>query len=155
MCLQGGAGAGEAGAGGSGAVEEDIDAILERAEVVDGHEYQQQQEGEEGGSGTTAAAGGADAGGGVAGAMGAGATTAGDLLTSFNVATFKNEEDDATFWSRLIPATTRPNEEPEVGHGGREALSCRKRRGGLQGVWRGWGRPAGGKSARHRPLPSP
>lgn len=32
----------------------------------------------------------------------------GDLLNSFNVATFKNEEDDVAFWNRLIPAQERP-----------------------------------------------
>lgn len=32
----------------------------------------------------------------------------GDLLNSFNVATFKNEEDDTAFWNRLIPAQERP-----------------------------------------------
>ena len=57
--------------------EEDIDAILERAEVVN----------------TTAVRDDGD-----------GAT---ELLSSFNVATFKNEEDDATFWSRLIPVHDR------------------------------------------------
>ncbi|GAX85223.1 hypothetical protein CEUSTIGMA_g12643.t1 [Chlamydomonas eustigma] len=78
--------------------EEDIDAILDRAEVVDNRpEYADQTA--EGGSGS--AAGGADAAGG----------PPSDLLTSFNVATFKNEEDDATFWSRLIPVTARPKEE--------------------------------------------
>jgi hypothetical protein len=56
--------------------EEDIDAILARAEVVDEHK---------GGPND-----GTDA-----------------LLSSFNVATFKNEEDDATFWNRLIPVNER------------------------------------------------
>jgi hypothetical protein len=28
-------------------------------------------------------------------------------LSAFNVATFKNDEDDATFWSRLIPEDMR------------------------------------------------
>ena len=37
-----------------------------------------------------------------------------ELLSSFNVATFKNEEDDAAFWSRLIPVADRP-EDKEVG----------------------------------------
>lgn len=35
----------------------------------------------------------------------------GELLSSFNVATFKNEEDDAAFWSRLIPVAERPPDE--------------------------------------------
>ena len=81
-------------------IEEDLDAILERAEVVgNASEYEQlqQQQGGDGAAATAAAAGGA-----------------GDLLTSFNVATFKNEEDDATFWSRLIPVVGRPKEEHEV-----------------------------------------
>ena len=30
-----------------------------------------------------------------------------ELLSAFNVATFKNDEDDATFWSRLIPEDQR------------------------------------------------
>lgn len=30
-----------------------------------------------------------------------------ELLSAFNVATFKNDEDDATFWSRLIPEEQR------------------------------------------------
>eukprot|EP00879_Flechtneria_rotunda_P012304 GHRR01012851.1.p1 GENE.GHRR01012851.1~~GHRR01012851.1.p1 ORF type:complete len:597 (+),score=210.52 GHRR01012851.1:462-2252(+) len=67
-------------------LEDDIDAILERAEVVD-----------------TRPAGA----GGEGGAEGAAA----DLLSSFNVATFKSDEDDATFWSRLIREADRP---PEV-----------------------------------------
>lgn len=79
-------------------VEEDLDAILERAEVVGSMEYQH-DEGEVG-----------------AGGCGGAAAVAGDLLTSFNVATFKNEEDDATFWSRLIPVVSRPKEEHEVCH---------------------------------------
>ncbi|KAL6759847.1 SNF2 family N-terminal domain-containing protein [Haematococcus lacustris] len=89
---------GGAGPGGSssapegaeeGARDEDIDAILERAEVVDCSQV--------GGEGLAA-------GSGAGGEGGAG----GDLLTSFNVATFKNEEDDAAFWSRLIPVAERP-----------------------------------------------
>ncbi|KAJ9527500.1 hypothetical protein QJQ45_025767 [Haematococcus lacustris] len=72
-----------------GARDEDIDAILERAEVVDCSQV--------GGEGLAA-------GSGAGGEGGAG----GDLLTSFNVATFKNEEDDAAFWSRLIPVAERP-----------------------------------------------
>ncbi|KIY92937.1 chromodomain-helicase-DNA-binding protein 1 [Monoraphidium neglectum] len=58
-------------------LEEDIDAILERAEVVEAREG----EGEEG--------------------------AAADLLGSFNVATFNTAEDDATFWERLIPPEER------------------------------------------------
>ncbi|CAL8472046.1 g11588 [Coccomyxa elongata] len=42
------------------------------------------------------------------------ADAGGDLLNAFNVATFKNEEDDAAFWNRLIPTKERaPSEEPE------------------------------------------
>eukprot|EP00955_Chlamydomonas_euryale_P108567 365860-Chlamydomonas_euryale.AAC.6 len=74
--------------------EEDIDAILERAEVVDAAEY---AAGGGGGSGT-------DGGGGEGGDSGAG----GQLLSSFNVATFKSDEDDAAFWNRLIPVDVRP-----------------------------------------------
>ena len=45
---------------------------------------------------------------------GAHADASGDLLNAFNVATFKNEEDDAAFWNRLIPTKERaPSEEPE------------------------------------------
>lgn len=45
-----------------------------------------------------------------------------ELLNSFNVATFKNQEDDATFWSRLIAAQQEEEAEeeklqPEVGSG--------------------------------------
>ncbi len=35
-----------------------------------------------------------------------------ELLSSFNVATFKQDEDDAAFWNRLIPVTERPKSEP-------------------------------------------
>lgn len=77
--------ANDQGGGGGGGVmtDEDLDAILERAEVVEQKD---------------------DAPGG-----------AGDLLSSFNVATFKGaEEDDEAFWSRLIPEDMRPEERPEV-----------------------------------------
>eukprot|EP00884_Botryococcus_braunii_P018071 jgi/Botrbrau1/4948/Bobra.0122s0026.1 len=57
-------------------VEEDIDAILARAELVDSKVEE--------------------------------VAPGGDLLNSFNVATFKNEEDDTAFWNRLIPAQERP-----------------------------------------------
>ncbi|KAG1670416.1 hypothetical protein FOA52_010151 [Chlamydomonas sp. UWO 241] len=70
------------------AYEEDIDAILARAEVVDSRTY------EDAGADGVASTSGAVSGGG--------------LLQSFNVATFKSDEDDAAFWSRLIPATARP-----------------------------------------------
>ena len=43
-------------------------------------------------------------------ACGAGMGGGGELLSSFNVATFKNEEDDAAFWSRLIPVAEQPPE---------------------------------------------
>lgn len=63
--------------------DEDLDAILARAEEVD-HK-------EEGGQGAS------------------------DLLSSFNVATFKADGDDAAFWDRLIPESMRPQErEKEV-----------------------------------------
>lgn len=39
---------------------------------------------------------------------------ASDLLSSFKVATFKGEEDDAAFWDRLIPENMRPQEKEEV-----------------------------------------
>jgi chromodomain-helicase-DNA-binding protein 1 len=57
--------------------EESIDDILARAEKVET-------------STAAAAEGGAN-----------------ELLNQFNYATFKNEEDDATFWSRLIPVEKR------------------------------------------------
>ena len=43
------------------------------------------------------------------------ADAGGELLNAFNVATFKNEEDDAVFWNRLIPTKERApsEEEPE------------------------------------------
>lgn len=44
----------------------------------------------------------------------------GELLNSFNVATFKNEEDDASFWERLIPTSERPPPPEEV-----QARACR------------------------------
>ena len=68
-------------AGGGMMTDEDLDAILERAEVVE------QREGE-------------------------GTGGASDLLASFNVATFKADEDDAAFWSKLIPEERRPKDEP-------------------------------------------
>ncbi|GIL73203.1 hypothetical protein Vretifemale_3383 [Volvox reticuliferus] len=68
--------------------EDDIDAILERAEVVDTR--------------ALAAAGAEE-----------NAAAAAELLSSFNVATFKNEEDDAAFWSKLIPPSERPRDEEE------------------------------------------
>ena len=39
-------------------------------------------------------------------------TDGSELLNSFNVATFKADEDDAAFWNRLIPVTERPKDEP-------------------------------------------
>lgn len=38
-------------------------------------------------------------------------TDGNELLNSFNVATFRAEEDDAAFWNRLIPVTERPKAE--------------------------------------------
>ena len=51
----------------------------------------------------------------VTGTEQAAAGAGGELLNAFNVATFKNEEDDTAFWNRLIPATERaaPEEEPQ------------------------------------------
>ena len=37
-----------------------------------------------------------------------------ELLSSFNVATFKSDEDDQAFWNRLIPVDQRPTKQPEV-----------------------------------------
>lgn len=80
-----GAAGGSNGADGGGAglmTDEDLDAILARAEVIEQKD---------------------DAPGG-----------ASDLLSSFNVATFKADDDDAAFWSRLIPEHMRPKDEPEL-----------------------------------------
>ena len=43
----------------------------------------------------------------------AAAGAGGELLNAFNVATFKNEEDDTAFWNRLIPAGERATEKEE------------------------------------------
>eukprot|EP00198_Chlamydomonas_reinhardtii_P013917 XP_001703254.1 chromodomain-helicase-DNA-binding protein [Chlamydomonas reinhardtii] len=66
--------------------EDDLDAILERAEVVDTRQLAAADEN---------------------------AAAAAELLSAFNVATFKNEfgEDDAAFWNKLIPPSERPKEE--------------------------------------------
>ncbi|KAL4856079.1 Protein CHROMATIN REMODELING 5 [Chlorella vulgaris] len=69
---------------GQAVMEEELDAILARAEVV-------QDTGLPQGTGRM-----------------------GDLLGQFNVATFKTNEDDAAFWNRLIPEDQRPKEQPEV-----------------------------------------
>lgn len=37
-----------------------------------------------------------------------------ELLSAFNVATFKADEDDAAFWNRLIPVSERPKAETET-----------------------------------------
>ena len=37
-----------------------------------------------------------------------------ELLSSFNVASFKSDEDDQAFWNRLIPVDQRPSKQPEV-----------------------------------------
>lgn len=71
-------------------LEEDIDAILDRAEVVD----------------TAAIAESSRPNGAVEGASGPG-----DLLNSFNVASFRGVEDDTAFWNKLIPVLERPAEE--------------------------------------------
>lgn len=39
---------------------------------------------------------------------------ANDLLSSFNVATFKNTEDDAAFWNRLISKEQLNPQQPPV-----------------------------------------
>lgn len=49
----------------------------------------------------------------VTGTEQAAAGAGGELLNAFNVATFKNEEDDTAFWNRLIPATERAAKEEE------------------------------------------
>ncbi|KAL4434102.1 hypothetical protein ABPG75_000543 [Micractinium tetrahymenae] len=69
---------------GKAIMEEDLDAILARAEVVEDKGETQQ-----------------------AGRMG-------DLLGQFNVATFKTNEDDAAFWNRLIPEDQRPKQQTEL-----------------------------------------
>ncbi len=43
----------------------------------------------------------------------AAAGAGGELLNAFNVATFKNDEDDTAFWNRLIPSTERAAKEEE------------------------------------------
>ena len=80
--------------------DEDLDAILARAEVVEQREED--------------VPGGPD-----------------DLLSSFNVATFKNDEDDAVFWNRLIPEHLRPKTEPvETNEPGIRAARLRTMEGG-------------------------
>ena len=37
-----------------------------------------------------------------------------ELLSSFNVATFKSDEDDQAFWNRLIPVDQRAKEQTDV-----------------------------------------
>lgn len=37
-----------------------------------------------------------------------------ELLSSFNVATFKSDEDDQAFWNRLIPVDQRAKDQPEA-----------------------------------------
>eukprot|EP00889_Picochlorum_renovo_P004459 jgi/Picre1/31489/NNA_006841.t1 len=69
---------------GTSMTDEDLDAILARAEEIE-HATE-----------------------------GAGQGAASDLLSSFKVATFKSEEDDAAFWDRLIPENMRPKQEEEV-----------------------------------------
>ena len=39
-----------------------------------------------------------------------------ELLSSFNVATFKSDEDDQAFWNRLIPVDQRIKEQPQEEH---------------------------------------
>ena len=37
-----------------------------------------------------------------------------ELLSAFNVATFKNAEDDKAFWNRLIPVSVEAPDEAEI-----------------------------------------
>ena len=37
-----------------------------------------------------------------------------ELLSSFNVATFKSDEDDQAFWNRLIPVDQRAKDQAEA-----------------------------------------
>ena len=66
-----------------------------------------------------------------------------DLLSAFNVATFKNEEDDATFWNRLISDEQRaaaPTDKKKKGGStpGEDALAPRNaRRAGAYGSAKG------------------
>lgn len=50
-----------------------------------------------------------------------------ELLSAFNVATFKADEDDAAFWNRLIPVSERPKTEPEAAFQSLGARSTRYR----------------------------
>lgn len=72
---------GSAGKDNTTMTDEDLDAILARAEEIEHH---------------------AEGGG------------ANDLLSSFKVATFKQDEDDAAFWDRLIPNHERPDERQQA-----------------------------------------
>ncbi|PRW57711.1 CHROMATIN REMODELING 5 isoform A [Chlorella sorokiniana] len=83
---------------GQAVVEEDLDAILERAELV--HDT-------------------GEAHGQAPGRMG-------ELLGQFSVATFKTNEDDAAFWSRLIPEDQRPKQQTEVLEAGTRASRMRQ-----------------------------
>ena len=71
-------------------VEEDIDAILARAEVIDTSKL----------GAASAAAGGGDS------------AACAELLNSFNVANFEDKvaEDDAAFWDRIVSKDERPAE---------------------------------------------
>ena len=50
-----------------------------------------------------------------------------ELLSAFNVATFKQDEDDAAFWNRLIPVAERPKTETEAANQTLGARSTRYR----------------------------
>ena len=39
---------------------------------------------------------------------------ANELLSAFNVATFKSEEDDKAFWNRLIPVSEQAPDADEI-----------------------------------------
>ena len=48
------------------------------------------------------------------------------LLSAFNVATFKNQEDDKAFWNRLIPVTEQPPDADEIKQARLRMRFCRK-----------------------------
>jgi chromodomain-helicase-DNA-binding protein 1 len=128
----GGGASGSVAAGPAGApppapalmTDADLDALLERAEVVE-----------------------APAEGGAAGA----------LLSSFNVATFRADEDDAAFWSRLIPEHLRPKEEPapEAAEPGIRAARLRAMEAAPAGGSAGGGGGGGGRRRAPPGIPGP
>ena len=93
---------------------------------------------------------------------------AAELLSSFNVATFKNDEDDATFWSRLIttderdkmdkdtkedllPRAARLRPEERAALGLADSSDSDGEGGGGEGGEGGSGKKPAGKKARARP----